>query len=50
MTESQGQALVEYALLLLLISIIVIAILTILGNQVSEIFQQVVDFLNGVGQ
>ena len=44
--NEHGQGLVEYALLLLLISIIVIVILTILGNQLSEMFQSVVDFLN----
>ena len=50
MLEERGQGLVEYALLLFLIAIIVIAILTILGSQVSEMFQGVVDMLNGAGQ
>ena len=50
MLDERGQGLVEYALLLFLMAIVVIAILTILGNQVSEMFQRVVDSLNGVGQ
>ena len=36
-----GQGLVEYALILVLIAIVVIAILTILGNRVSTVFSQV---------
>ena len=36
-----GQGLVEYALILVLISIVSIAIMTTLGNQVSSVFSQV---------
>jgi pilus assembly protein Flp/PilA len=39
--REEGQALVEYALLLSLIAVVSIGILTILGHQVSNIFQSV---------
>lgn len=42
-----GQGLVEYALLLVLVAVIVIAILTILGSTVAEVFCQVTAGLNG---
>ena len=36
-----GQGLVEYALLLVLVSIVVLAILTILGPQIGNVFSRV---------
>jgi pilus assembly protein Flp/PilA len=39
--KEEGQGLVEYALILVLIAIVVIGILTVLGNRVSTIFSQV---------
>jgi pilus assembly protein Flp/PilA len=39
--KEEGQGLVEYALILVLIAIVVIVILTVLGGQVSEIFSQI---------
>ena len=39
--REEGQGLVEYALILVLIAIIVIVILGILGTQVSTIFSQI---------
>jgi len=36
--REQGQGLVEYALILVLIAIVVIAILTALGTRVSRVF------------
>ena len=36
--REEGQGLVEYALILVLIAIVVIGILTVLGNQVSSVF------------
>jgi pilus assembly protein Flp/PilA len=39
--REEGQALVEYALLLSLIAVVSIGILTALGGQVSSIFSQV---------
>jgi pilus assembly protein Flp/PilA len=40
-SEEEGQALVEYALLLSLIAVVSIGILTALGTSVSSIFSQV---------
>ncbi len=39
--REEGQGLVEYALILVLIAIVVIIILTTLGGQVSAIFSQI---------
>jgi pilus assembly protein Flp/PilA len=39
--KEDGQGLVEYALILVLIAIVVIGILTLLGNRVSEVFSQI---------
>jgi len=39
--REEGQGLVEYALILVLIAIVVIIILTILGTQVSNIFSRI---------
>ena len=45
LTEEEGQGLVEYALILVLIAIVVIAILTLLGGQVQNVFQLIVNGL-----
>jgi pilus assembly protein Flp/PilA len=47
MPREEGQGLVEYALILVLVAIVVIAILTLLGGQVSSVFQQIVEALGG---
>jgi Flp pilus assembly pilin Flp len=39
----EGQALVEYALILFLIALVSIAVLSALGTQVSGVLQSVVD-------
>jgi pilus assembly protein Flp/PilA len=39
--KEEGQGLVEYALILVLIAIVVIGILTVLGGQVSEVFSDI---------
>ena len=39
--REQGQGLVEYALLLVLIAIVVIGILTLLGPQIGNVFSRV---------
>ena len=39
--KKRGQGLVEYALILVLIAIVVILILTFLGNQVNNTFSRV---------
>ncbi len=46
--ESQeGQGLVEYALILVLVALVVIAILVIMGPQIGNIFSQVTNALGG---
>jgi pilus assembly protein Flp/PilA len=39
--KEEGQGLVEYALILVLIAIVVIGILTLLGGKVSQVFSNV---------
>lgn len=41
--REEGQAMVEYALILFLVSVVSIAILTTLGGKVSSVFNQIVD-------
>lgn len=41
MPREEGQGLVEYALILVLVAIVVIAILLILGPQIGNVFSQV---------
>ncbi|GIV96188.1 MAG: pilus assembly protein [Herpetosiphonaceae bacterium] len=45
-TREEGQGLVEYALILVLIAIVVIGILTLLGNKVSQVFSTINSGLN----
>jgi len=42
----KGQTLVEYGLILALVAIVVIAVLTILGNQLKNIFSEVTSALS----
>ena len=39
--REEGQGLVEYALILVLVAIVVIAILTLLGPQVANLFSRI---------
>jgi len=39
--KEDGQGLVEYALILVLIAIVVIGILTLLGGRVSQVFSSI---------
>ena len=39
--REEGQAMVEYALLLFLIAVVSIAILTLLGHRVSSLFNEI---------
>lgn len=43
--DESGQDLVEYALLLVLIAVVVIAAVTALGNRVDEVFTEATDGL-----
>ena len=45
--RERGQALVEYALILVLIAVVVIAVLTLLGTQVSTVFSSIASALGG---
>lgn len=44
--NEKGQGLVEYALVLVLVAVVVIAILTLLGPQIGEVFSRIVDALS----
>jgi pilus assembly protein Flp/PilA len=41
--REDGQAMVEYALILFLVSVVSIAILTTLGTRVSSVYQEIVN-------
>ena len=43
--REEGQALVEYGILVALIAVVVIATVVILGKQISSAFQSIVDAL-----
>jgi len=44
-----GQGLVEYALILVLVAIVVIVVLSLLGPSIGNVFSQLVDELDGLG-
>ncbi len=46
-SHEEGQGLVEYALVLVLVAIVVIAILALLGPQIANIFSQITNGLGG---
>ena len=39
--KEEGQGLVEYALIILLIALVLIAVMGLIGSQLSEVFSQV---------
>lgn len=41
LNREDGQGLVEYALILVLVAVVVIAILTILGPAIGDVFSQI---------
>jgi pilus assembly protein Flp/PilA len=45
LAHEDGQGLVEYALILVLVAIVVIAILAILGPQIGNVFSQITNTL-----
>ena len=47
--REEGQGMVEYALILVLVAIVVIVILSLLGPQIGIVFSQIVDALSGTG-
>lgn len=44
-TRQEGQGMVEYALILVLVSIVVIVILLTMGNQIQNVFSNIVSAL-----
>jgi pilus assembly protein Flp/PilA len=44
--RKQGQAMVEYALILVLIAVVVIAVLLVLGGQIANIFNNITHVLS----
>jgi pilus assembly protein Flp/PilA len=47
MQNEEGQGLVEYALIIVLVSIVVIVALSLLGTQVSTVFSNITTTLSG---
>jgi len=45
--REEGQGLVEYALILVLVAIVVIAILAVLGPRIGNVFSQITSGLTG---
>jgi pilus assembly protein Flp/PilA len=45
--HEEGQGLVEYALVLVLVAIVVIAILALLGPQIGNVFSRITNGLEG---
>jgi pilus assembly protein Flp/PilA len=47
--QEKGQGMVEYALIIVLIAIVVIAVLTLLGGQIRTVFQTIATALGAAG-
>jgi pilus assembly protein Flp/PilA len=45
--EEEGQALTEYGLIIALVAVAVIAAVTLLGDQIEAVFNQITDGLGG---
>lgn len=45
--DESGQGMVEYGLIIALVAVAVIAVLTLMGGQLKDFFQIVVDKLSG---
>ena len=43
----EGQGMVEYGLILVLVSVVAIAVLALVGEQVADVFDQVLGYLGG---
>ncbi|MGD2105037.1 MAG: Flp family type IVb pilin [Anaerolineae bacterium] len=42
--REEGQGLVEYALILVLVAVVVIAVLALLGPAIGNVFSQIMDY------
>ncbi len=49
LSREKGQGLVEYALILVLVAIIVIAILMLIGPQIANVFSKITNGLSAGG-
>ena len=47
--NTAGQTLTEYALILAVIAIAVVAVMTLMGDQIKEVFQTVIEEMGGGG-
>lgn len=47
--SENGQGLVEYGLILVLVSIVVFGILSLVGGQIGEVFQEVTNAMASTG-
>jgi pilus assembly protein Flp/PilA len=47
--REEGQGLVEYALILVLVAVVVIAILTLLGPAIGDVFSTIMESFGGTG-
>ncbi len=45
--DDSGQTMTEYALILAVIAVVVVGVMTLMGTEVSNIFQGVTDTLSG---
>jgi pilus assembly protein Flp/PilA len=45
--KEKGQGLVEYALILVLVAVVVIAVLTLLGPIIGNVFSDIIEGLGG---
>ncbi len=45
---TRGQGLVEYALLLIFVAVVLVALLTILGPGISNVYENIIDHLESV--
>ena len=45
--DQEGQTLIEYALIILLIAIAILIVLGLVGGQVQTVFQSIIDALSG---
>lgn len=47
-SRQRGQSLAEYALIIALVAIAVIAVMTTMGDTLKAVFQRIIDKLNGI--
>jgi len=45
--DDSGQTMTEYALILAVIAVVVVGVMTLMGTEISQIFQGVTDTLSG---